>query len=174
MKALPKAQQSSLMPGYNVFGDGMFFGEGLLKGDMIESWKPSIEFDNWGNPLPTASAATVQAWKASKKAEKLEELETVSRAVTLASFVPEDQQDKLDVLDDLSFFLEPALHDAKAPVVTTTAGEIAEAMKSLERVVAAELAAAPAQSEEEEEYRSGLERLGEAVRALTFRRAADL
>jgi hypothetical protein len=31
VKALPKAQQPSLMPGYNVFGDGMFFGEGMLK-----------------------------------------------------------------------------------------------------------------------------------------------
>lgn len=78
MKALPKAQTSSLMPGYNVFGDGMFFGEGMLKGEMVESWSSSLEFDNWGNPLPTASAATVAAWKASKSAEKQQELSNKS------------------------------------------------------------------------------------------------
>jgi len=36
IKALPKANQQSLMPGYNIFGDGMFFGEGMLKGSMVE------------------------------------------------------------------------------------------------------------------------------------------
>lgn len=72
--ALPKPSQSSLMPGYNVFGDGFFFGEELLKEQLVEEWKPSIEFDNWGNPLPTASQATVNAWKAAKDAAKQEEL----------------------------------------------------------------------------------------------------
>ena len=36
--ALPKPESESLMPGYNVFGDAMFFGEGMLKGEMLESW----------------------------------------------------------------------------------------------------------------------------------------
>ena len=40
----------------------------------LQEWKPSIEFDNWGNPLPTASQATVNAWKAAKDAAKQEEL----------------------------------------------------------------------------------------------------
>ena len=34
VKALPKAKEQSLMPGYNVFGDGFFFGEGMLKDVM--------------------------------------------------------------------------------------------------------------------------------------------
>jgi len=73
--ALPKPEQGSLMPGYNVFGDGMFFGEGLLKGALVEQWQQEgIELDNWGNPLPTASEATkamVAQAKAEAKAKEL-------------------------------------------------------------------------------------------------------
>ena len=45
---------------------------------MEQEWKDSIEFDNWGNPLPTASQATINAWKEAKKADKLKELENTS------------------------------------------------------------------------------------------------
>jgi len=38
----------------------------------------SSEFDVWGTPLPTASAATVAAWKASKTDAKMKELENKS------------------------------------------------------------------------------------------------
>ena len=41
---------------------------------VLQGWKGSLEFDNWGTPLPTASQATVNAWKAAKKAAKEEEL----------------------------------------------------------------------------------------------------
>jgi len=34
----------------------MFFGEGMLKGEMLESWADDQQYDNWGTPLPTASA----------------------------------------------------------------------------------------------------------------------
>jgi len=78
INALPKAKEQSLMPGYNVFGDGMFFGEGMLKGDMLEAWSDSLEYDNWGTPLPTASAATVAAWKAGKNDLKMKELDNKS------------------------------------------------------------------------------------------------
>jgi len=76
--ALPKQQQSSLMPGYNVFGDGMFFGEGMLKGEMLESWANDQQYDNWGTPLPTASEATKAAYAAGKTAAKMKELENTS------------------------------------------------------------------------------------------------
>ena len=33
-------------------------------GMQVGEWENSLEFDNWGNPLPTASASTVAAWKA--------------------------------------------------------------------------------------------------------------
>ena len=46
----------------------------ILNGRHQQEWQESLEFDNWGNPLPTASAATVAAWKASKKDDKMKEL----------------------------------------------------------------------------------------------------
>jgi len=77
--ALPKAQQNSLMPGYNVFGDGMFFGEGMLKGEMLEAFEADgYEYDNWGTPLPTASEATKAAYAAGKQEAKLKELSNKS------------------------------------------------------------------------------------------------
>ena len=45
---------------------------------VLQQWKPSIEFDNWGNPLPTASQATINAWKAAKQQAKMEELNSRS------------------------------------------------------------------------------------------------
>ena len=47
-------------------------------GMQVGEWENSLEFDNWGNPLPTASAATVAAWKAAKNEEKMQELDNKS------------------------------------------------------------------------------------------------
>jgi hopanoid biosynthesis associated RND transporter like protein HpnN len=40
-------------------------------------------------------------------AGRLEDLETVDRALTLRDFVPGDQEEKLEILRDISFFLQP-------------------------------------------------------------------
>ena len=40
-------------------------------------------------------------------AEELETLDAVSHTITLASYIPEDQEDKLYVLEDIRFLLEP-------------------------------------------------------------------
>ena len=45
---------------------------------QVGEWENSLEFDNWGNPLPTASASTVAAWKAAKNDEKMQELDNKS------------------------------------------------------------------------------------------------
>jgi len=75
--ALPKPESESLMPGYNVFGDAMFFGEGMLKGEMLESWG-ELELDNWGNPLPNASEATKAYVAKTKEEMKAKELSNKS------------------------------------------------------------------------------------------------
>jgi len=43
--------------------------------------------------------------RAKERARALEELPVVERAVTLADYVPEDQEQKLEILSDLAFFL---------------------------------------------------------------------
>mmetsp|Transcript_47974 Transcript_47974/g.135538 ORF Transcript_47974/g.135538 Transcript_47974/m.135538 type:complete len:214 (+) Transcript_47974:110-751(+) len=77
--ALPKASGDPARPGWNMGGDAMFFGEGMLKDQLVPEWEQSLEYTNWGSPLPTASGATVQAYQASKERAKLEELESKSR-----------------------------------------------------------------------------------------------
>jgi hypothetical protein len=54
---------------------------------------------------------------AAAKAEELANLPEVSHAVTLKSFVPEDQPPKLAAISDAAFFLEPTLNplEAKPP-----------------------------------------------------------
>lgn len=112
----------------------------------------------------TAEVVVADLNAADELARQLESLDTVSRAVTLLSFVPEDQDDKLDVLDDLSFFLEPALHYAKDPVTPTTAAEAESAMLSLDAVIADELGSA--QDSQDDAYRVGLARLANVITEL--------
>lgn len=112
----------------------------------------------------TAEIVVPDLETADELARQLEALDTVSRAVTLSSFVPADQDDKLDVLDDLSFFLEPALHDAQEAVTPTTADEAYEATKALDAAIAAELASTEGtQDPDELNYREGLERLSSVL-----------
>jgi len=122
----------------------------------------------------TAEIAVADMDQAVALAASLEKLPTVSRAVTLQSFVPIGQDDKLEILDDLLFFLEPALHYAKEPVTATTAAEAETAIHSLEKVLASEIAVTNAAPDDVDPvYLAGLERLSLAVAALRTSIAND-
>jgi hopanoid biosynthesis associated RND transporter like protein HpnN len=87
-------------------------------------------------------------------AARLEKLDTVGRVVTLSTFVPEAQDDKIEILDDLSFFLEPSLHDAHVSEDPSTEADVDGAIDSLLSAVSAKLADSP-----DGDYRDGLLRL---------------
>jgi hypothetical protein len=72
---LPTSSVDPLIPGANVFGDAMWFGEGFIKNDDFAA---GSEYDNWGKPLPTASEATKAAWAAAKQEAKLKEISNKS------------------------------------------------------------------------------------------------
>src|SRR6185437_14982520 len=90
---------------------------------------------------PDTSPNTIDVLKpdlasASALAEKLKQLPEVAKVRTLQSFVPKDQEEKLAIIDDASFFFEnslnPAVDPAPAPAETLaaivkTAGELAAA-----------------------------------------------
>ena len=62
--------------------------------------------------------------------EKLETLPEVSHVMTLETFVPEDQEEKLAILDDVSFLFEiPEIPSEPAPVAST--GEQIEELREL-------------------------------------------
>ena len=62
-----------------------------------------------------------------RMAERLRQLPEVARAQTLLSFVPDDQDEKLAIIDDASFFLENTLNPDQvdaAPTPAETLGAI--------------------------------------------------
>jgi hopanoid biosynthesis associated RND transporter like protein HpnN len=106
----------------------------------------------------TAEILVPDVRQADALAARLEQLDTVGRVITLSSFIPDAQDDKLDILDDLSFFLEPSLHDAHVTEDPTTAMDAERAIDSLLAAVSSKLAESP-----DGAYHDGLERLREAV-----------
>jgi hopanoid biosynthesis associated RND transporter like protein HpnN len=68
-------------------------------------------------------------------AAKLRALNEVERALTLSSFVPEDQEQKLALIDDLAFYLGPIL-DPGAPLEPLDAEQRRQALESLRASVA--------------------------------------
>ena len=63
-------------------------------------------------------------------ADRLEAVPTVDQAITLQSFVPDDQEEKLDLIDGLALYLGPAL-DASGAAAPLEPGARAEALTKL-------------------------------------------
>jgi len=102
---------------------------------------------------PDTSPNTIEILKpdlasASALAERLKQLPEVAKVRTLQSFVPKDQDEKLAIIDDASFFFENTLNPAVDPAptqaetleaISKTAGELsAAAPDSLKSPAAAE------------------------------------
>jgi hopanoid biosynthesis associated RND transporter like protein HpnN len=68
-------------------------------------------------------------------AARLEQLREVGDVVTLRSFVPEAQDEKLEILDSLAYFLSPVLQPAVAPAMTADGRRAA--LERLETTLAA-------------------------------------
>lgn len=87
-------------------------------------------------------------------AERLRELDVVERAITLADYVPEDQDEKLEILADIAMFV-PAPPDDTTPESAPIADQVA-ALRALQHSL-----------------RSSWLGSGDARRAESARRAAD-
>ena len=68
--------------------------------------------------------------RASSVAEKLRQIPEVARVLTLQSFVPKDQDAKLAIIEDASFFLRNTLNPDQVEAKPTPAGTIAEIEKT--------------------------------------------
>ncbi|HEY5656705.1 MAG TPA: MMPL family transporter [Myxococcota bacterium] len=77
---------------------------------------------------------------ASDLAERLREVDEVDRVLTIADFVPEDQDEKLGIIEDVSLFLEP-LPAPDSGAARVTAREQISALRKLERELGRLLAA---------------------------------
>jgi hypothetical protein len=65
-------------------------------------------------------------------AERLRQIDEVERVVTISDFVPEEQDEKLDIIEDVALFLEP-LPAPDGSAARVTAGEQISALRKLER-----------------------------------------
>ncbi len=87
------------------------------------------------SPLTLSSLAHSEA-EAEKMAEEFEKLATVDRVVRLASFIPERQDDKLAIIEELSLVLGP--HLAKFPTQPKPTNGV-ESIESFQKVVRQQL-----------------------------------
>jgi predicted exporter len=65
-------------------------------------------------------------------AERLRQIDEVERVVTISDFVPEEQDEKLDIIEDVALFLEP-LPAPDGSAARVTVGEQTSALRKLER-----------------------------------------
>jgi len=79
-----------------------------LRDPSAESVQVFRELLERGSVSPwSAHVLTASIEEAAHLSRQLEALETVERALTLQDFVPTDQAVKLEILEDISFFLQP-------------------------------------------------------------------
>lgn len=95
------------------------FNEILEDGDAY-AWNLNVVADDLSSARETAS--------------HLDELPEVRFAVTLSSFVPEDQEPKLDILDDAALMLLPSL-DEEPSVTETSAAQVRKDIDKLEKTL---------------------------------------
>ena len=82
-----------------------------LKDPSTESVQTFLELMRESRTPPYTIAAMVPDLKtAVREATRLDRLAEVDRTITLASLVPTDQAEKLDIIDQIAIFLAPILH----------------------------------------------------------------
>jgi len=84
-----------------------------------------------GNPLPwELNAVAPDLERAEALADELAALPTVDRAITVRDFIPGDQAEKLEIIEDVALFLPP-LSDGE-PAAAPSADEEIAALRALE------------------------------------------
>ncbi len=89
------------------------------------------------SPVPpwTVQVLAADLEEATQLATRIRALETVERTMTISDFVPADQDEKLAILEDLTFFLEPtgsgSQENVAAPDIETALPELADIARRL-------------------------------------------
>ncbi|HVS26295.1 MAG TPA: MMPL family transporter [Burkholderiales bacterium] len=91
-----------------------------MKDPNTESVATFLDMLNDPNTTPyTIDVLTTNLNEAKEVAAKLEKLAVVDKAVTLASFVPDDQDEKLAVIADMALVLQPLVTPARVAAPST-------------------------------------------------------
>jgi uncharacterized protein len=139
-----------------------------LRSANVESVSTLLDLMKDPNTAPnTIDVLAPSVAEAAALAHRLEALPEVDHALTLASFVPEQQEEKLALLDDAKLLLEPVLNPVRAkqpPSDDETARAMARTAQSLVRAAA---------EHPEVPVAAAAARLGRAVAALAQGEAAQ-
>ena len=101
-----------------------------LKNPKTESVSTARDLMNDPMTSPyTAEILTPSLEEAKDLAERLGQLPEVAQVVTAASFIPEDQDKKLPIIDDLALLLGPSLNDPQ-PLPPPSDDKVLKAMKA--------------------------------------------
>ncbi|MFQ5773339.1 MAG: MMPL family transporter [Kiloniellaceae bacterium] len=104
-----------------------------LKDPDTESVQTYLDLTQEASTSPySAKVVTASLDAAAALAERLEKLTVVDQALTLRSFVPEDQEEKLGIIESMALFLLPALQVAQ-PKPPPTPAERQEATERFQR-----------------------------------------
>jgi hopanoid biosynthesis associated RND transporter like protein HpnN len=113
-----------------------------LRSAKVESVSTLLDLmPNSKNTLNTIVVLTTSLNDATALAEKLAQLSEIDHAITLASFVPERQDEKLALIGDAALLLDPVLNPgqaAPAPSDDETVSAMMRTTQSLERAAAAD------------------------------------
>jgi hopanoid biosynthesis associated RND transporter like protein HpnN len=108
--------------------------------------------------------------EADRVAAEVATMDTVGRTVTLSNFIPTDQEEKIEILDDLSFFFEPLVFYTKTTPPVTTGDATIAAVETLKKSMAARAEL----DKDDEAMLVGMARLDTALdRVLAHLRAGD-
>lgn len=112
-----------------------------LKDEKNESVSTFLELAEDPNTSPyTIDILASDLDSARGLASRLEAVDLVGQAMTLASFVPVEQEQKLEIIDFMSFFLAPILSEPEAPPEIRPAGRSAALQNLRQRLQAIESA----------------------------------
>jgi len=109
-----------------------------LRSGNVESVSTLVDLMRDPNTTPnTIDVLTASVADAALLGQRLEELPEVDHALTLASFVPERQDEKLALIDDAALLLDPVLNAGEVkppPEDKQTAHAMSRAAEALERM----------------------------------------
>lgn len=111
--------------------DAMVFGMRDPSTESVQAFADLMALRNELSPV-FADALAPDLATAEALARELESLDAVERSVTLSSFVPDEQEVKIEILEDLAFLLDPGTAPGETPPAHTTE----EQASGVERVAA--------------------------------------
>ena len=121
-----------------------------------------------GRPAYTIDILAPDLAAADRLAERLEELAEVDAAVTLSDLVPADQDEKLDIIDEMTLFLTSVLAPPERIAPPSDAERRAAGMRLSEKLAALDGRPAGAQ------FAASVRRLGQALHGLQAEDATRL